>query len=543
MGHSSGRPEFISNFSDRRTHIVTEAALGWRQLGLAGMHKETEKDDRTRLLEAAGALIAQGHVKFSITALCEEAGLERGIFRANFSSRAELLEALDKAAASENAPQAPAPEAHVPLAPAAPMAVQAQPPSADAWLERRLRVFERALTALEARAETTAREHGLTVARLEEKVRALMGEASAEVVQDVMAAEGRTLRVANGGQLMMKTAIARPDLEAAISAAPAAEPEIGPFPEDEDEAADETLCEEAREGQAALLLPAEPPPEGTVPRAQMAELLEGARRAARAMIEKEGAEKPRPRLRLRWLALGCLSLVALFIGIGLTLGDPAGAFQVSSGSGVSYRQVSHDAFVRMVARADSGDARAQAGLALAYLRGEKVRADTRAAMHWAGQAAKAGNPLGQYLMGALYHQGEGIKADPALALRWFAAAAGRGNVKAMHNLAIAYAEGQGTSKDAAKAAEWFARAAERGYVDSAFDLAVLYERGDGVRQDAVQALKWYQVAAVLGDRPSQERADTLRNQMDRQQIALADNQAREFEKLRPLASANVLPAF
>jgi localization factor PodJL len=164
-------------------------------------------------------------------------------------------------------------------------------------------------------------------------------------------------------------------------------------------------------------------------------------------------------------------------------------------------------------------------------------------MHWAGQAARAGDPLGQYLMGTFYHQGEVVPADPRRAFRWFAAAAARGNIRAMHNLAIAYAEGLGTAKDVAKAAGWFARAAERGYVDSAFDLAVLFERGDGVPQDPVQALKWYQVAALLGDRPSQERADMLRHQMNHRDVMLADGQAREFERLTPLASANALPAF
>jgi TPR repeat protein len=214
-----------------------------------------------------------------------------------------------------------------------------------------------------------------------------------------------------------------------------------------------------------------------------------------------------------------------------------------SGGAVSYRHVSHDAFARMVALADNGDTRAQAGLALAYLRGEKVKADPRAAILWAGQAAKAGNPVGQYLMGSFYHQGDGVTPDAGVALRWFAAAAEQGNIKAMHNLAIAYAEGLGTPKDAARAAHWFTLAAQRGYVDSAFDLAVLYERGDGVPQDAAQALKWYEVAAMAGDRPSRERADILRHQMGKDQIARADEGVRGFERLVPLAAANKLPTF
>jgi localization factor PodJL len=450
------------------------------------------------------------------------------LFRSHFSSRGELMAALDAAAVAEHAAApAMAPE---PTPPAAPVAA-----AGDAWLERRLRVFERALTALEARAEATAREQAAAMARMEERVRLLMGQAAAGAVQDAAVVETRSVRVANGGAITVESVVT-PDLEAAISAAPPVEPEIP--------AQDTAASDEMRERQAALLLPLESPPqEKTVPREEMAELLEGARRAVRATAEDDRPGKPRAKMRLRWLALGCLSLVALFIGIGLTLGEPAGAVQMPAGNGTSYRHVASDAFGRMVARADNGDARAQAGLALAYLRGQQVKADPRAALHWAGQAARGGSPLAQYLMGALYHQGEGVAADPKLAFRWFSAAARRGNIKAMHNLAIAYAEGLGTDKDAVKAADWFARAAERGYVDSAFDLAVLYERGDGLKQDTVQALKWYQVAAAGGDAPSQARAEFLRHQMAVHEVAKADSQTREFERLTPLAAANALPSF
>jgi hypothetical protein len=434
------------------------------------------------------------------------------------------MAALDAAAVAVHAP-APDPE---PTVIATTSAV-----TADAWLERRLRVFERALTALEARAEATAREQAAALVRLEERVRALMGDAAIGAVQDTSVMESRSVRMVNGGTI--HTAAAS-DLEAAIRDAPAVEPDVP--------VEGMTVSDEIRERQAALLLPLEAPPqEKVVPREEMAELLKGARRAVRTTADENTPPKPRSRLRLRWLVLGCLSLVAVFIGIGLTLGEPAGAVQMPTGNGISYRRVASDSFARMVARADNGDARAQVGLALAYLRGQQVRADPRLALHWAGQAAHGGEPLAQYLMGALYHQGEGVAADPKLAFRWFTAAARRGNIKAMHNLAIAYAEGLGTDKDAQKAADWFARAAERGYVDSAFDLAVLYERGDGLKQDTVQALKWYQVAAAGGDQPSQARADFLRRQMAAREIAQADSQTRAFERLSPLGAANTLPAF
>lgn len=526
------------------------------------MHEEQTTDIRTRLLETAAALIADGNPKFSISMLCQKAGVEREVFRAHFSGRNALMAALDEAAAAPALDAAPAdhaidevpqpapeptPDMNRDMAPAPAQSFGAMP---DAWLERRLRVFERALTALEARADATQREQEATIARLEERVRLLMGEAAVKqaLLEDEVAGEAQSLRVANGGTVTMR-AMLRPDLEAAISAAPALEPDIDAA--SHEAASEDPDVAEALARQAALMLPLDAPPqEKSVPREEMAELLKCARQVAQSIRD---AEKPRARprrwWRLHWLLLGCLSLVALFICAGLLLGEPARALQawsapLPSGNGISHRQVSGDAFARMVARADHGDARAQAGLALAYLRGA---ADPRVAMNWAGQAAKAGNPVGQYLMGTLYHQGGGqgvgVKADPGLAFRWFAASARQGNIKAMHNLAIAYAEGLGTPKDVAKAAHWFARAAEHGYVDSAFDLAVLYERGDGVKQDPVLALKWYQVAAMAGDHPSQLRADFLRHQLGPRQAAQADAQVRAFERLAPLAAANTLPSF
>jgi localization factor PodJL len=243
-------------------------------------------------------------------------------------------------------------------------------------------------------------------------------------------------------------------------------------------------------------------------------------------------------LRARWLAVGALALVALFLCIGLTLGSTAGASQLQ-GNGVSKRRVS-EGVARTMALADYGDAKAQARLALAYLRGQGVDRDPGAALRWSAAAARSGEPVAQYLMGALYSQGDALKPDPAVAFAWFASAAAKGNLKAMHNLAIADAQGMGTDKDEAKAAEWFTRAAERGYIDSQFDLAVLYERGTGVKEDLKQALKWYAIAALSGDAPSRERAEVLRGQLKAADVKLAANAALGFSPLPALGEANSL---
>ena len=88
---------------------------------------EMNVDASARLIAAGRALLAQGDERFSLSKLCAEAGVTLADFRASFNSRAELLQQLM---------DVPRPEA----------------PAADPWLERRLRVFERALSALEEKA-------------------------------------------------------------------------------------------------------------------------------------------------------------------------------------------------------------------------------------------------------------------------------------------------------------------------------------------------------------------------------------------------------
>jgi localization factor PodJL len=242
------------------------------------------------------------------------------------------------------------------------------------------------------------------------------------------------------------------------------------------------------------------------------------------------------------MAIAAALLVGSFVSVGFMLGRnvlDANA-QERAPDGVMHRQAAQTPLHKTMALADAGDARAQARLALAYLRGQGSAADANAALLWCQSAARAGNPVAQYLLGALYQQGDHVAADPAQAAAWFSHAAEKGNLKAMHNLAIAYAQGLGLAKDEAKAAEWFTRAAERGYIDSAFDLAVLYERGEGVPQDLRQALKWYGIAAFAGDQPSKQRAEFLRSQMNAADIKLATNAAMGFAPLPALEEANNL---
>jgi TPR repeat protein len=366
---------------------------------------------------------------------------------------------------------------------------------------------------LEAKTDTTARDHARAISQLEERLAALTpGAALVKVLAQTPKPETEK-RIQVPAELMVE---AKAEEEAP-------KPQATPAPAPEHQLAPLSLASVSKE--------------------EIAEIVQKSRdkvRAAAAASEEDEGVIDRFK-RTRWLAIAALALVALFLCIGFTLGNTGGAAQAAwQGDATAHRHATQNALARTIALADYGDARAQARLALAYLRGQGVAHDTAAALRWSAAAAKAGQPVAEYLMGALYQQGATTKPDPERAFAWFQDAALKGNLKAMHNLAIAYAEGQGTDKDAAKAAEWFTRAAERGYTDSAFDLAVLYERGDGVPQDLSQALKWYGVAAMAGDVPSRERVQVLRGQMRPDDARLAENAAQAFIPLPALESANSL---
>jgi TPR repeat protein/AcrR family transcriptional regulator len=444
-------------------------------IGVAGI--ENNAGIRGALIVAArGQLGRDDLAELDIGELCTAVGIPRTEFSRFFADRDELIAAVleEDVAQLKGFADAAAVE-QVPRAVANGPAIIAPAPQGDAWLERRLRVFERALSALESRQEKTEQLLNRSVALVEERL--------ASVAEKPVAAPEPT-----------------PALKRSLDA------EIPPRPVK----------------AKPLPLPDLDPPPAMSPE-EMDGLLENARRAAReASVSEEPAVEPRrfPRW-MTWAGLGAILVVA---AVALFLAHMMG---VKAGS-VQHRETLLPPQARIAALADSGDPRAQTKLALTYLHGQDAKADLPAALRWGLAAAKQGDPMAQYLIATFYAEGNGVATDLHQAFRWFEAAALRGNLKAMHDLAIAYDEGRGTERDPGRAAAWFNRAATQGYVDSQFDLAVLYERGDGVMQNPVLALKWYLVAAKSGDAQARDRADQLSREMPEEESARAHALADSF---------------
>jgi TPR repeat protein len=462
---------------------------------------------RAELLEAARSLNAKGPDQLSIAALCKENGMSRSKVRRYFPTNAALQAAVaNKVVAKKNDVAAESPhdkpkpeelkcEEPKPEEPKSEIQ-PAMPIVREDWLERRFRVFERALALLETRAEETALEQAHSLSSLEDKLSNLTVVHPAAIepppfVEALTAQEIRS-RIEDPARVLFDFA---PSLSSAIP--------------------DTEFQETPRAFQA---------------RKKMQGILEN----ANASKSDEAVAKPHEYKRaVTWALISAAVILAvLLLSVGLfSFGDTAGAKQIpvanverhaSAGSpvmvidatGIAPKSDDHQASTGagdVIARAEGGDAHAQTEAALAYLRGDGVDADPMAAARWSQTAADQGEPNAQFILGSLYARG--VKPNPQRAFKWFAAAATHGNAKAMHNLAMAYLNGQGVEKDSAAAIDWLVKAANSGYRDSAFDLAVLYERGEGVARSPQDALKWYDSAASLGDSQAAKRGKFLRAQL------------------------------
>jgi len=490
---------------------------------------------RKDVLKTARSLIKKDGSSFTVAALCKKTRLSRTQMRRIFPTKAALLCALDteivaeppiaaeaEAVQENNTAPLAAQDAEIVVEPPAPAETESvqenkaallakqdaevtEHPAAaetkpvqesDDWIERRLRVLQRAIGLLEVRIDAISAEQAHYASSRE-------GEATKSAVP-----------VASQPPELPPLAIAGHGAEQVIDA-----PEI-------------EGCDASREAFTAPE-PALPPViDGFVPNSRpvapdiVRGMLDNARALAKTAaennIQHEKSEQTSTMLTL--IGAAAIVIVGLIVGL-VSVGGTARAKRTSFGtasetlahvSGITIINATGAVVVdqmtpaarAMTARAEKGDAGAQAELAMAYLRGDGVVSDPVAAVGWAGLAASKGQPLGQFILGTLYNSG--IKPDPRSGFRWMSAAALNGDVKAMHNVAVALVSGSGIEKDPVEAANWFNKAASLGYRDSAFDLAVLYERGEGVAQSTQRALYWYDNAAATGDKEAAKRASLLR---------------------------------
>jgi AcrR family transcriptional regulator len=500
--------------------------------------KMEEDSRRAHVLKTARASIHSNGTNFSIAAVCRESGLSRSQMRRIFSTKAKLLKALKQEM-----------EEH----PRANNILCRIHDIDDEWLERRLRVLERAIASLEVRLLSEQRHHLYAIGSPEGKHSGELFLSNAEArpstspIVDVKPFAATFNSAANFGP----TVEPPPKIEACAREAhlnrtditdgsqtvpelppilplglqePSPEP-VSPKPNDQTsfiKNAPPIISDSTALFEAA----GNPIPTPTVEPEVMRTILKNARAQVSKVVDFESEKHVSRSITVKRFAIASSAVLAVFGILAGTLAHYRNREEKTEGAQSSSTVVQKVTIINATGEdgtsgetlpawiksamknASRGDAHAQTKLALAYLRGDGVGVNPAAAMGWSEMAALQGDPSAQFILATLY--ASGIKPDPQLAVRWFASAAVRGNIKAMHNLALAYLNGDGVQKNPTAAVSWFSKAASTGYRDSAFDLGVLYERGEEVQQDPSLAMRWYNIAASKGDIEAIKRIEYLK---------------------------------
>ncbi|HEY2035269.1 MAG TPA: TetR family transcriptional regulator [Rhizomicrobium sp.] len=439
----------------------------------------------------------------------------------------------------------------VPFAPPQEAKAPAEPPRVDAWLERRLRVFEKTLADIDARLVAVQKESSGAAAQVQENTKIFgarldssekrFSDLSGDLTTRMAGAEKRLRDAQTELRTSLLNACMRIDHLEAVARNVAAQ--TGYVPPVEIAPSEE------------FMVPVPDAPAEKPLTAAADTYLSAARRAAQtaaALAEIEQAEKkaklPSWMNRTNTIIAGIVAIMFVLgpmvaYATGERLGRatpvrivvPRGALHHKSAPPKTASAAPLD---KLSALAVAGNPRAQLLIGLRYLKGDGVAIDKREAAKWILKASAAHDPMAQYWTAELFQHGDGVAPDASEALRWYEAAAGQGNRQAMHDLGVAYAEGRGAQKDYSESARWFAKAAALGLTNSQFNLAVLYERGEGVKQDLAEAYKWYAIAAASGDTESRTRIEAIAGQMPENKLAAAKAAAAAFKPATPDPDAN-----
>ncbi len=157
------------------------------------------------------------------------------------------------------------------------------------------------------------------------------------------------------------------------------------------------------------------------------------------------------------------------------------------------------------------------------------RGDYATAMRELRPLAEQGLASAQFNLGLHYDNGQGVLKDDAQARQWYEKAAVQGHADAQVNLGILFVYGRGVPQDYKMAVYWLRLSAHQGNDLAQRKLGLMHERGDGVPQDYVQAYMWYNLGAANGAKPGAVLRDALAKRMTPDQIAEAQQLAREWK--------------
>ncbi len=165
----------------------------------------------------------------------------------------------------------------------------------------------------------------------------------------------------------------------------------------------------------------------------------------------------------------------------------------------------NEKFAQWEQDAQAGKANAQYKLGAIYA----SRHDYANALAWLQKSANQGNAPAQNGLSVMYLKGLGVAKDERKALDLLQKSANQGYPKAQYNLGILYKNGRVVAKNETQAAAWLQQAALQGDVKAQTDLGIMYELGIGVPLNTSTAIEWLQKAASQGDVEAKNRLGSI----------------------------------
>jgi len=186
-----------------------------------------------------------------------------------------------------------------------------------------------------------------------------------------------------------------------------------------------------------------------------------------------------------------------------------------------------------IARAESGDADAQYGLAVMYRAGIGLAKDAGKSAKWCRKAAEQGHVKAQWNLAVIYKNGKGVEKDLKEAVKWHRKAAEQGYAYAQYELGFVYKNGEGVGKDLKEAVKWYRKAADQGLAVAQDSLRLRYTFGEGVHEDRVTAYAWCNIAAANGNALSKKYKGSIVKELTSAQIAQAEALVKEMIRKNP----------
>lgn len=172
-------------------------------------------------------------------------------------------------------------------------------------------------------------------------------------------------------------------------------------------------------------------------------------------------------------------------------------------------------FDEIMKQAESGDAKAQYAVGLAYELGHLIKQDIGKAVVWYRKSASNSFAPAQSALGYLYQSGSGVEQNLKLAVDLYEKAAQNGDIRGQILLGVAYLKGIGVAVDKNTAAKSFYKAAKAGDQFSQLILGKMLIDGSAGEKNWFAAHRWLSKAVKGLDPEISKEAENIRREIDK----------------------------